>query len=385
MAVASRSVRSSGFSFKGVLFTGIGIALIVALFFIPEIIQFQRSGSGTDSQKSASGMKTLQTAAVSIPKDPKDSQLNRIASLIDSGYLDRMGSKPAPESKPGDPKAANANSKTEGKAANQKETGISWKGLKSKDSRMAMKRAHDEILNILRSLPADRKGSRFALLNFANGLEQVVDGGMDKTVPAPEALAQLENLHSACIKEFLREGVDQVSYKRFVAVSFGPAISKYSIKLSGQLVPFNPQLTLINLDMSSRRGKDANAPVMVAFEGFVVGDDVDRIEMVSGGIRFDDIIPRKVESSGYRKFKTKRFELTGKVLLKVFDNRGRVYQKLYSFYPRARIFESRNGRFMIPKTVSEYDNRLDRFFTYQVSKPSEVSDRFFESQGFEKF
>lgn len=387
MAVASRSIRTSGYSFKGIIFTIIGILVIIALFFIPEIIQFQRSISGIST--SVGAMKTLQTAAVSIPKDPKDSQLNRIASLIDSGYLEKLGNTDAKKVASDSAAVPVTETKTDAssavKSADKKESGASWKAIKSRESKSALRKAHDEMLNILRTLPTDRRGSRFALLNFANGLEQLVDGNNEKTLAASDAIRQLETLYSACIKEFINEGVSQIAYKRFVGIDFGPTISTWSLKLSGQLVPFNPQLTLTQLSISQRKASDTSAPVIVSFEGYIVGDDVERIEMVCGGIRFDDLLPKKVDASGYRKFKSKRFDLTGKVLLKVYDRRGRVYQKLYSFYPRARIFETRKGRFIIPKTASEYDNRLDRFFTYQVSREDTTTDAFLVNQGFERF
>lgn len=376
MAGASRSVRSQGFSFRGFIFLILGLGLLVALFFIPEIIQLQ-SGKST----SGSNMKTLQTAAVSAPKNPKESQLNRISALIDSGYLEKLGETGTAKGTSDDPQDKQA-SQDSGKSDLKSHEGVSWKGIKSKDSKAEVKKSHTEITNIANTLPADKKGSRLALLNFANGLQQVVEGNTEKNMPAQEALVKLENLHSTATRELLREGVSPVAYRRFNSLFYGSELSRYSIKLSGDLIPFNPQLTLTNLDLS-RRGK--GGPLNISFDGYVVGEDVDRIELVCGGVRFDDIQPRGVNASGLRKFKSKRFALTGKVLLKVFDHRGRVYQKLYSFYPRARIFENQKGRFQIPASASDYDTRLDKFFTYQISQTNESSENFFESQGFEKF
>jgi predicted RNA-binding protein len=393
VAVASRSVPSSGLNFKGIVFTLLALALVVGLFFIPEIIQFQRTISGTT--KVVGAMKTLQTATVKTPADPKDSQLSRIAALIDSGYLARISSGRTDDQKktaekPAEVSVATDKNKKEVSPESQKsivtnDSGLNWKAIKSKESRPAIQKAQSQMMEILGMIPVDRRGSRFALLNFANGVTQILESSYEKTSTAPQAINLLEKLHSATVKEFLREGVGQVIYKRFVGIDFGSVLSSASPILSGQGIPFNPQLTLTKVALQQKKKGQVEQSLKVSFEGYVVGDDVVRIELVSAGIRLDDILPKKSDANGYRKFRIKSFELDGKVLLKVFDRHGRLFQKLYSIYPRARIFENQKGRFQIPDAVSEYDNRLDRFFTMEVSEPTEKSDLFLESQGFEKF
>lgn len=53
-------------------------------------------------------MKTLQTATIKTPSDQKDSQLSRIAALIDSGYLERISSGKQDETKKPAEKTADA-------------------------------------------------------------------------------------------------------------------------------------------------------------------------------------------------------------------------------------------------------------------------------------
>jgi hypothetical protein len=390
VAVASRSIRASGFNFKGVLFTGLALALIVGLFFIPEIIELQKSS--TSSAKSSSSMKTLSTAAVSAPKEARESQLSKIANLIDSGYLERISSPKLAENA----KLAELNTETQTKAQKAEsgkaavaESGLTWKMLRSRESREALKRSHKECSAIIKSLSSNQSRSRLALLNFSNALVQIIEGNNEKTVTALETLKALEGLHATVVREMLRDVVGRTAYRRFMTLDFGPVVSGWSLRLSGQLVPFNPQLTLSMVSLSQKSvGRQSGgyaSPLMTSFEGFVIGDDVQRIELVTGGIRLDDLEIRKSDQNGIRRFKSKKFELKGRVLFKVFDNKGRVFEKLYSFYPRARIFENRKGRFVIPKAASEFDSRLDRFFTVGVSKPGEMSEAHLLSQGFEKF
>lgn len=393
MAIASRTSRSSRISFKSVLFSLMALLLVIGLFFIPEIIQFKRAVSGT--AKTAGEMKTFQTATVKTPADKKESQLSRIASLIDSGYLDRIksdqhkdGKKPD-EKKPEASTAVNTSAKVaapEGERTIKAiDASLTWKALKSRDSKSSLNKAKDQIMDILTDIPVDLRGSRFALLNFANAIEQITSGGAEKTTPAPQALALLEKLYTTTVNEFLREGISQVAYKRFVGIDFGSVLNNASPLLSGSAVAFNPQLTLMKIGLTQKKQGKTEGTLIANIEGFVVGDDVVRIEIVSGGIRSNDVVPKKFDSIGYRRFTINRLELTGKLLLKVYDRTGRVFQKLYSIYPRAKIFENGKGRFLIPESVSEFDNRLDRYFTMQVSSPSDSSDLFMESSGFEKF
>lgn len=387
MAIASRSVRSPGVSFRGIFFTGLALILVVGLFFIPEIIQFQRKLTGSTQKGSGKGeMKTLQTATSSKPVQ-KESQLSKIASLIESGYLERLGKGEVSKQE------VSATTDAKGKPAKDAksvgpatDSGLSWKSIKGRNSRQALKKSRDETLEILKTVPSDRVGTRFTLLNFANGIDQVLDGNAEKTLGPSEAVRFLEGLQTAASREMLREGIDRVAYKRFMSLNFGPAISASSLRLSGQLVAFNPQMTLTKVNLSARQASaNRSGTIQVGFDGYVVGEDVESIEIVSAGIKIEDIKPKKSDSSGVRNFKVKSFELRGNVSMRVRDNKGRVYQKLYSFYPRSKIFEYRNGRFMIPKVVSKFDNRLDRFFTLKQPRLDTVSEAYLESQGFERF
>lgn len=391
MAVASRSIQSSGFSFKSLVLAIIAVIVVLALFFIPEIIQLQRSISGTT--KVVSALKTFKTATAKAPSDQNESQLSRIASLIDSGYLERISSGQAEPENKTESKATTAadgdkNIKQVAVAvpavAESSPDQITWKAIKSKNSKTAIKKAQGQISKILQTIPTYNSASRFALANFINGLERLQDANTEKTLSAKDAQKLIEKLYSASLNALVSDTVDQLTYKRFSGIDFGPALRQGSALLSGQATTFNPQLTITGVSVA-KRGRAVDSPIMVSFEGFIVGDDVVQIEMISDGVRFDDIVPKKVDPSGYRNFKVKRFELSGKVLLKVVDRNGRVFQKLYSFYPRAKIFEVKSGKFTIPKASSEYDARLDRFFTMQVSAPTGASDSFLESNGFEKF
>ncbi len=369
--MASHSVSSS-YSIKSFFLSLLGFLFIVGLFFIPEILNFKKS-AGSNKKEAA---KTFQTSQ----KETDKSELSKISALVEGGYLKKISQ---------DKKETVTEDKKE-KAAPLvpgKPT-LSWKNFREGEQRRAFTKADDQINNLYSELPGDQKDSRMALLSLSTVIKRVNSSKIEKNFTAQQALTALETAHTNVIKQFMSDGVSTLQFKRFVGINFGPLAENWSAKLSGKLIPFHPHLTLLDFQLTNRapRGSGLN-DLSLGIEGYVIGDDVTKIEVVVGGVQLDDVKIRKADKQGYRKFRVQRFDLTGKVLFKVTDRNGRVFNKLYSIYPRAKIFENERGVYSIPKSAGLQDSRLDRYFTMNSSGSSDFAseDNVLLSQGFESF
>ena len=364
MALPIKRVGFGKISVKSFVLTALVIALVIALFFIPEIVDFQRSvlgGSSPASAKriSAPGENLLDSGLEGAPSGL--SPLDRVSDLIHTGRVEKVSAYDLPASGHG--------GRDDAAVLGQ---GLTWAALRSKSSVGALRNTQKEALNIVASLSLDKSGSRFALMTFVNPLDVIVRG-RERSLSADEALRYLYFTQEAAAQAMLREGVDSGMYNNFVALSLGPvADQQRAIRLSNQLAPFNPRLTLTEVEvrMPGQRGGGSfneNGAVFVTVKGFVIGDDVRSVQLFYNGNYLKTIKIKKSGELGQRGFLTKRMNGRGVYTFRAFDRAGQIWEKSYSFYPRAKSFSWKNGRFLIPDAEIG-DTRIDRFFTYRPGR-----------------
>jgi hypothetical protein len=386
--VASRSIGASSYNLRSLFVSLLGFGFIVALFFIPEILNFKK---GTTVKSSGiDGIKTFKTAQTSdAHQDPK-SALTQMTALVDSGLLGKNPKESATEAgKKKGSAAGKVDVNKESPTLDSSKPTLNWRVFKSGQQRKAFRGAEKSLQSLAASISGDQRSSRLALLSLVSTIAKVSSSNVEKSFSARDALSAIERDYSNVINSFVSEGVEARFFKLFVGTDFGPLARDWSPKLAGVGIPFHPHLTLTALRLTNKSSKNSGQlDLSTSIDGYVLGEDVSRIEVVIGGVVLDDLKIKNTDKEGYRKFRLPNVELNGKVLFKVYDRSGRLFQKLYSLYPRARIFEDENGRFNIPKSAGNLDTRLDRFFTYQTSQDSatlESDTSAFESNGFERF
>ena len=353
-------MRLSAFNPKSVLMTGLVLVLIIALFFIPEIIDFQRGLIGRSSSESRSSAPAPQVVEPEQPAQQVQAADTGVSTgaldeLLESNYLDRVKARQVLDTQEGVAPRTRTSPKTG--------VEISWQAIREKPSAVALKAAQSGALDLARELPAENSPSRFALLNYASGIGLLLQGG-EKSMTAGEAVRYIEYLHSVVARTLVRDGADTGFYNRFAALSLGPVVAEYSgIDGSLRRAPFNPQLILSSVDVRAKgeRGRRwvENGPIFVQFGGSAAGVDLKAIRIISNGSEVQRIKGRKGAQA--TSFKSKKFPARGVFAVRVEDNSGQVWEKLYAFYPRVRRFEWNKGKFDIPLSGS----MLDRYFTYR--------------------
>jgi hypothetical protein len=104
--------------------------------------------------------------------------------------------------------------------------------------------------------------------------------------------------------------------------------------------------------------------VLISLGGYVAGRDVKQVEIYRNSIRIARLTPTRVNNDGVRTFRLSQTDGRGVFTFRVIDNYGQIFERHYSFYPKARMFPwARSGYFKVPR-MQVGDARVDRFFSF---------------------
>lgn len=395
----------NSFSAKSLAITSLILVLVIALFFIPEIISLQDSMLGKSVQKprAAESIEAPSTTQVALTtSQPKGdmkgrSSLDRINALLKSGYLEN----PADGGKvDGDRTLPDVKIEGGGKPL-EKLDEISWEKISSPQVRNLFQKAQKEAGVILKGLGEDRQQTRFALLSFVNGVSFILRA--NKTTMSPsEALNYLERLDLNVTTALLSENSDRADFLRWSKVSLGPIMenSKAERMKSSIQVPYNPKITLASVVIvrpartEFRRYllKRKRIPSYMNVGGFVMGKDTRKLVLLRNGRKVRTInMTKGVDPQGKRAFRFTFPRADGVFSIVGYDTTGLTARKNYQFLPRADRFPRDEGdiiylpyRSVIDLTdfnLNEVDLRLDRLFRVSVdnapqSDPNSPFERF---------
>ncbi len=352
MSSLTKGVGISRVSAKSIVVTVAVLLVVLALFFIPEIISFQRSlGSASHSETSGAALASRESKGA----------LDQVSNLISGGYIEQLKAK----------KVAATTVNPSDKPATAGPTRVTWDDIKNKESTGALRAAQREALAMVKKLPSSKVASRYALLNLSSAIDMVL-GGSDTAMSAEEALRYLEFVRSAAAGALQRDGAESADYNRMVEFPLGPAVAKLGqVGTARALQPFDPRLTFNGVlvkQQSDNYGRwNPRGKVYVYLRGFVIGKDVKYIEVYRDGQRYARITPRAPNGAGRRNFRTRQWSGQGLFSFQVVDKSGQTFEKQYRFYPRAAKFPWRRGSFQIP-IRGENDFRVDRYFTARRGK-----------------
>lgn len=374
----SHSMGLSTFSRSNVVVVALVVASVVALFFLPEIIDLKRAVSNTQdavvagagNEESApvalesSGEEITRVRAVTAP-----SPLEEVLLLLDAGNEPR-----ASASLPllrGEISAKGEVPPTEttaprGEVAESLESlttnPLTWNAIQSDASGKALRKARSDALELARSLGARHQNTRHALFNFASGIGFTLDPKATKLMNPEEAVGYLERLDNTVSRSMSRESVDRLDYQTWAGISLGPVLQ--STRLGRRDLPpaprFNPHLTISSVyvlhtkpdDARSKRLEDVN----VFVTGFVRGKDAHTVKFVdeSGRVRRRIRLRKPRADTDYRFFKSSRIDGRRTWTIMVEGPGDEVYSKIYRFHDRAvqfgwgRVEQARANGYLLP-------------------------------------
>lgn len=406
MTALARTFRNSTYTRSSIIVTGVVLLFVIGMFFIPELIDFQRSignpsspaGTVNFAGTGASRIADTQPSDENLisPSDllpstgrrenaramESESPLAAIVRLIDSGYSEQKstvaGQELAVETTPRSPSLNETLS----------DKGISWDALRSAESVSILNKARSDALALADAMPKDKEGTKFALLNFANGARLVTEGGQRGMTPQM-ALEYLESLDYGVTRAMVKEGVDRVEYMRWSEISLGSLMDGSRLVRAKRefRMEFRPKMGLDTVRLASPPGwkkeyVDDN-PLGLDLAGFVTGRDVERVDLYADGQFRGNLLLTKPDLKDVRHFQW--VGLDGKKIytLRAYDRYGNTYEKSYQFFPRVRRFPwtpANVGRFMINFNSGVIDPAVDQFFLYRAGHLNNQ-----ESRGFATF
>ena len=376
MASLVKDLRISNLTSNNFVITAVVLAVIIALFFIPELLELQKNLFSSSSQTvKKEKVEPLKSEKQKLALKVESSPLNRILELLDSGYLDQLKEKrmrgesivddleqalntelPLPQG----PKAS-LGSAEEIQPRFVSGEQVTWKTLRASSSLKTFKDARKRALEIAAALDPAYSSAKFALYNFVNGLNKIIEGA-EKSMKPEEAMAYLEHLDQDVTDSFLKD--------RWADVSLGALFEQSrSQRMKTRSVPaFNPGLTLTYVRVkqpSDRFGRfNPTRPALVYVEGFVRGKDAKRMVLLRNGEQVRRIsLRKKMDTQGRRIFNIPQRDATGVYTIVAYDKEGSRYARSFSFYDRARQFNwirEQGGTFALP--FAESDPRLTSFF-----------------------
>jgi len=389
VAVLSRDFEGGGISRNGIIMAVVGLVVVLSLFFIPEIIEFQKSFSSgnnsRDSKKTQVAQKaeldnTDTTASVkNIEADDSSGMIDRISTLLDGG----KGKTDARASLA--KTSLSAETKGKKRSSTQPPSELTWDRIRAAESRNALTKAKSTATTLMDRLDDRAPGSQHALLNFSNGIDFVLEGSSQK-MSAKEAANYLGSLNLAVSRALVREGVERKVVMQWSKVSLGPVLN---VEIGAEQAPaqqFNPQMTVswLRLRQRPKEGRpDPRARLKAYVGGYVIGDDVESVEVLTaeGGVGRPLNLTRSLKHPGYQFF---RFLNVGErpTILRARSQNGIVFEKVYDFASGTQRFPYEHRAYRLPFSTSfasprrfvvqDVDLRLDQFFTRGVWQGTEA-------------
>lgn len=373
MSTLARDARIALFGTKSLLILGALFIALLALFFIPEFIDFQKRFSQTGEEEG--------DLSVVTTKDEEEAKVTERSPTKEESEESVMRRDiPAP---PQDPSVT---------VPKTKPIPITWEAIRQGEGDRALKKAYDEILTLAKTIGPGRPNTQYALYKLASGIRFVQEGA-ERVMSAQEGHRYLEDLSSGVTEAMRAERVERADRVVWSRISLGPVFetSRALREREWYVPPFNPRLMLSNLQVFApldESGKtDFYMPQLIA-EFTVRGRDIDRVEVYHDK-KF--IRPLSLSAPDYLGRQTVFFgieDAQGVYTLVVYGINGETWEKSYTFYPRVKVYPWEHGDFLVPRITGENQAQMDAYFKrrgYYLNQPLTASGRFFSGDGLAKF
>lgn len=372
-----RTIRLPQLNRSSVVATSFVVLFAIGMFLIPEFISFQQSLERPHQRADLTSTELIASEQRDVPSTEigqRESPLDSVLRLIESGYSqgvrevstlgDRLAFQPL----------ASASRERRGSGAQFSARDLTWKTIRSGQGKEVLQQARGKALQLASTLPPELRESRFAMLNFVNGIA-FVQGPAEQQMTPEMALDYLAALDLAVTKALVREGAERYHYMRWAEVSMGPLLaSSRQARLKKELrVPFNPQLRLDRARVFMPPGRnyefreDAKAYVDVHF--VVRGKDVAKALVYQEGRLVGETPVYPPDEKGYRTFSKLHLDARKPVTVRVYDTFGATFERTYLFYPRVKNFawaSENQGVFRLNFPLGRHDPAIDHYFRYST-------------------
>ncbi len=409
MSALAKSLSLSTFNRGNLVVVAMVLASVLALFFLPEIIDLKRAISGAPAVSSAASSGAVTKSAASEPAATiaveRREAVYRVRSTTSVSPLDEVLLLLEERN---EPRASASISALRAEASRkvaevmpsseEPESGASdaldalsarpltWTAIQSDGSKKALRKARAEALDLAQSLSTRNASTRYALFNFASGIGFALDPKAAKVMKPEEAVGYLERLDRAVSHSMSRESVDRLDYLAWANISLGPVFqaTRLGRRELPTAPPFDPELTISSLhvlhtlpdDPERRRQEEVN----VHLTGFVRGKDARVVKLIdqNGRVRRRIKLRKAKSDTDYRFFKSSRIDGRQTWTIVVEGEGDQIYSKVYRFYDRAlpfgwgRLSDVRANGYQVPfrnvrATAREFnpslvDPRLDAHF-----------------------
>jgi hypothetical protein len=330
--------------------------LIIALFFIPEIIGMQGSIKPKADDRDADSQ-AVEQAALESDLSPLQDLLRQTEGRASLGPDAFTGEELAsPDSQQG--------------IIFPSGQGSSWDEIKTKQVRKELTSASRTIRGLLGDIPIGYIESRQALFIYSSALQQMLRSGK-RFISAAEVVPLLDQLDRNVTTAMLREGVERGVFMRWQEMSLGPILqSSVAYRLRQQIdFPYRPDFGIESVRIfqaaDSQGKRNPEASVRMRLRLYVRGSDTARIDVFRNGeLFFSRPVRKRGDIQGRRRFivHTDPNIIGVRYIVQVTDHSGANARKHYRFDQHLhRLQWNRTfGLFSIP--LPNFDPRLDRLF-----------------------
>lgn len=322
--------------------TFIVIALVVlALLFAP------------DFMKVKGGTKTTSEPQIDIKEETAENHAN-----FENGYFDRV-----------------IDAKLAGKAADKVDPNKPGWDFISDKAKKILGEARKQSLNLVDMVPTNATESRFALYNYANGLQSVI--ALTGTADEREISEFLTKLDLDVSKALTKEKQSRQILFAWSKISISDVLgNKRTERFKSGIVPaFSPHLYLTEVGLSYTIPRPGEFQIRSAYEvGFTFlyeASEVAKIEIYHNGLMESDSTFKK-GLTGTGSYEMKNMDGSGYYSVVIFDHYGYRAIKHYKFIPKdvkklPWKFIS-NGKYgVLLKAKDEQDRaNLDGLFGYNL-------------------
>lgn len=411
MASIAKSMSLSTFNRSNVVVLVLIGAAVLAMFFLPEIIDLQRALSGTPKSPVVASVEreaqeaSSDTVIEAVPVTTAASPLDEVLLLLDSGSdgrarvaLPTSGNLFGLRDTDSLPPESPAGEQDFGGVLRGLGDGpLTWAAIQSDRSADALRNARSEALELARNLGPRSPNTRYALFNFASGIGTTLDPKTAKLMKVDDVITYLERLDLAVSRSMSREPIDRSDYLSWAEISLGPVFeaTRLGNREINYTAQFDPQLTLSSVHVMHRRPDSLQNKkqerVNVVATGFVRGKDAKFIKIIgpNGKVRRRIGLPKADSDTDYRLFRTPVLDGRQDWTFVVEGVEGEKFEKTYRFYGRAvrypwgKLDDINQSGYLLPfRNVSatptlfnprEVDRRLDSHFAMESAEVQSTS------------
>jgi hypothetical protein len=404
----AKGVGVTGVNTRGLFLVALIGILVVAILFIPELVDIQsgiRSLAGDKKEKKTETQVLVNSVdeekQSAVTNDQAPTVVQKVKSEEEAGFFDRIlnyfksdaGTTPAELRSARD--ASRGENQRKGVVVDVSSTAkqpkakaldeITWASIKSRESVRSLKKAAEDAQTLATTIKESRYPETVnSLYAYASGIKFVLTAN-EKEMSAERAFSFLEQLDNEVTTAMRRENVPGSLYNTWIRVTLGPVFSRSvsQIRKSSGQMPFKPNLRAIMVSVvqpgNSKANWVENGRAYLHFIGAVEGRDVARVEVYRDGFRLKDRVPRRPDNFGLRYFFIRGQNARGVYTFRVVSATGQTLTKSYLFYNNARSFRwlgKSRGQFLIP--YGPYDPRLDNLFVYgDIERRGATASTFF--------